>query len=654
MAQPSERLLGWPQWSRVDDRGLARFVTPQASRWLTLPVNRFDLAEDPDRHRKIARAIYDALRERGIRYALEAYHPSQALQTIRTPAEVLTAPREGTCLDLAALFCGLCLANELLPIIVVIDGHALAAVSLTHGVRAWNRYRPGRDLFSTGPLTAPQALRDLIDEESFLAVECTGFARGEQFGPTAGDKPEAQYRTDRFLSFDQAVQAGRQQLDHAGRPFQFAIDVAVAHYGWRIGPHPLELLPGAWITNIFRLLAEAPATLSSHLKVLDFERLVEERTRDFVGRDFIFRAIDERLENPDFPSGYILIRGEPGIGKTALLSQLVKTRGYVHHFNIAPQNIRSIRAFLENVCAQLIVRYQLDHATLPPEASQDGAYLGQLLGEAAAASGDEPVVVLIDALDEAEDVGLAADANRLFLPPVLPPGVFIVMTSREQIDYRLVVDQHDDIYLRDDDPQNLEDVRSYVRNFMRAHSAQMTERIAAWSVEADEFVELLTDKSQGNFMYLVHVLADIRTGRLSPQTIDNIRDLPRGLRAYYQRHWRTMRAQDRDRFERIYEPVLRILATVREPVPVAAIEEWANVEPARVLDVIWDWRPYLNEERATTGELLYRVYHASFQDFLAEEGVGLKPYHEKIALTALAKIPGFLDDAPDGSGPDDG
>lgn len=643
MARPGERSPAWPQWSRVDDRGLARFVTPQSGRLLTLPVNRFDLARDPDRHRIIAKAIYDALSRCDIRYALEAYHPSQALQTVRTPADVITAPAEGTCLDLAALFCGLCLANELLPIIVVVDGHALAAVSLTHGVRDWNRYRPGRELFTTGPLTDARPLRELIDEESFVAVECTGFAHSERLGEMVGDTPEAQHRTDGILAFDQAVRAGRQQLDRADRPLRFAVDIAVAHYGWRIEPHPLETFPGAWITDIFRLLTDAPAPLSPHLKVLDFERLVDERIRNFVGRDFIFRAIDERLEDPEFPSGYILVRGEPGIGKTSLLSQMVKTRGYVHHFNIAPQNIRSTRAFLENVCAQLIVRYRLDHAALPPDASGDSAFLSRLLAEAAAASGDEPVVVLIDALDEAEDVGLAANANRLFLPQVLPPRVFIVMTSREQIDYKLDVDRRDDIYLRDDDPQNLDDVRNYVRTFRRSHQAQMSGRIAAWNLDADEFVEVLTDKSQGNFMYLVHVLADIRTGRLSPQTIDNIRDLPRGLRAYYQRHWRTMRAQDQDRFERIYEPVLRILATVREPVTVAAVEEWTKVEPARVRDVIRDWRPYLNEEHSATGEPLYRVYHASFQDFLAEEGGGLTPYHEKIAMTALAKIPGFLD-----------
>ena len=641
-AQDDGGLLTWPQWPRAERSGLARFVTPQASRWLPLPISRFDLGSQLDQRRIIAGAIYDALKERNIRYALEAYHPSQALQIIRTPPEILVAPREGTCLDLAALYCGLCLASELLPVLIVIEGHALAAVSLTHGVRDWNGYRRGRELFDAGPLGDVQALRDLIDEEYFLAVECTGFAHSDQLGQKIGDMPEAQHRTGGVLTFDQAADAGRQQLDRADRPFQFAIDVAVAHYGWRIEPQPLQMLPGASMTSIFRLLATAPAPLSPHLKVLDFERLVDERTRNFVGRDFIFRAVDELLEDPEFTSGYILIRGEPGIGKTALLSQLVKTRGYVHHFNIALQNIRSTRVFLENVCAQLIVRYQLAHAMLPPEASQDSAFLTQLLTETAEKAGDQPVVVLVDALDEAEDVGLAATANRLFLPAVLPDKVFFVLTSREQIDYRLDVDRREDIYLRDDDPQNLNDVRAYVGNFIQAHQEQMTARIAAWKISIDDFVELLADKSQGNFMYLVHVLEDIRTGRLSPDTIDNVEDLPRGLRAYYQRNWRTMRAQDQDRFERIYEPVLRILATVREPVALSAVQEWTGLEPARIREVIRDWRPFLNETPSATGKPLYRVYHASFQDFLAEEGAGLRPYHERIAMAALAKIPGFL------------
>jgi len=104
-----------------------------------------------------------------------------------------------------------------------------------------------------------------------------------------------------------------------------------------------------------------------------------------------------------------------------------------------------------------------------------------------------------------------------------------------------------------------------------------------------------------------------------------------------------MRARDVERFETIYEPVLRLLATVREPVSVAALQDWTGLDPARIRDVIREWRQFLNEWRSEQGDEQYRVYHTSFQEFLAEEGVGLKPSHQRIAETALRKIPGFLD-----------
>jgi len=393
---------------------------------------------------------------------------------------------------------------------------------------------------------------------------------------------------------------------------------------------------------LFQIFLSAPASLAGSIRVREFKELIEERTRHFVGRDFIFRAIDEIIAKPDFPCGYLLIRGEPGIGKTALIARLVQTRGYVHHFNIATQNIRSPRAFLENLCAQLIVRYDLGAATLPSEASRDSGYLVQLLAQATQKHDVVPLVVLVDALDEAEDVSLAPSANRLYLPPVLPTGVFFVLTSREKIDYRLDVDRREDIYLRDNDPQNLEDVQNYVRQFIHDHSEPMDQRIRSWNVGEDAFIDKITEKSEGNFMYLVHVLDDICHGRISQETIDNIDDLPKGLKAYYERHWRVMRHQDPERFEQIYESVLRFLATVREPVSVSQLQEWTKLDPARIREVIRDWRPFLNEEGPDDmGERRYRIYHASFREFLAQEGMGLKPFHNAIVETALAKIPGF-------------
>jgi hypothetical protein len=391
--------------------------------------------------------------------------------------------------------------------------------------------------------------------------------------------------------------------------------------------------------DLFQMFLVAPTPLRDRIRVQEFRSLITERVRSIVGREFVRTAVRDLLMSPSFPSGYILIRGEPGIGKTSIMCALANEGGYLHHFNIEPQNIRSSRSFLENICAQLVVRHKLNHPTLPPSAGENSAFLSQLLAEAAATA-DKPIVILVDAIDEAESD--SDNANRLYLPPTLPDHVYFIVSSREQADYRLFVDRREDIYLRDDDPENLTDVRLFIADFLERNANAMRGRVESWGITVDAFVDELVERSQGNFMYLVHVLNDIRDGRLTRKTIESISALPRGLQAYYQRNWRAMRAQDRARFEQIFEPVLRLLATVREPVSLDYLQDLTRLDSARIREVIESWQQFLNPVEEE-GELRYRIYHLSFQNFLAEEGMGLKPYHQRIAMRALEKIPGFLD-----------
>ena len=406
--------------------------------------------------------------------------------------------------------------------------------------------------------------------------------------------------------------------------------------------------------TVFQVFAQAPTPLASHIRTSEFQALIDERTRGFVGREFAFAAIDEALADDEFPSGYIVVQGEPGIGKTALMGQLVRRRGCVHHFNVAPQGIRSPEAFLSNVCAQLIVRYGLDHPALPPEATQDGGFLSRLLTEVVAKPENRPLVVMVDALDEAEDVGLPPQANRLFLPPSVPAGAYFIVSTRPRYDYRLFVDPRRDVYIRDDDPRNLEDIAAYISQFVEKHRAKMEPQLAGWGVAEEDFASVLSDKSEGNFMYLVHVLRDIRAGALTAGNVGDVRKLPQGLRAYYRRHWNEMRSVDEERFHRYQQPVVCLLATSREPVSANRLLEWtmqfwrhagwdpAALDPLAVKDVLSAWWEFLDVADAPGGEERYRIYHASFQDFLRDE-VGLAVYHATISDSALAKIPGFLD-----------
>src|SRR6266567_2971172 len=123
--------MEWDSWSRKDYLSLARYVTPEAIRWLPLDVNRFDLVGGDHQVRyQLIETIYNDLLTRRIYYDPSIYDPSSFRQTICTPAEILEERQQVACLDLAILFCGLCLGNNLLSTIIVLKDHALAAVSL--------------------------------------------------------------------------------------------------------------------------------------------------------------------------------------------------------------------------------------------------------------------------------------------------------------------------------------------------------------------------------------------------------------------------------------------------------------------------------------------------------------------------------------------
>jgi hypothetical protein len=398
----------------------------------------------------------------------------------------------------------------------------------------------------------------------------------------------------------------------------------------------------ALLLSIFDLRNKAPGSLVGYWR--DSRHDCEAWTTDFVGRGFVFDALDERLRSPDFPSGYVVIRGEPGIGKTALMAQLVKTRGYVHHFNNALEGVRSPKEFLGNACAQLIVRYGLGWRELPlPRATSDSGFLKELLTQAAeraAAEGETPIVIAVDALDEAER---QPGANPLYLPRVLPQGVYIVVTSRLQMDYPLQVERRsEDIFIDERDEANTNDVLAYIRNFLDTYRDEMAVPLARWKVGEAEFSDELVRHSEGNFRYLVHVLGDIRDQRPIGK-VARLQQLPQGLKAYYQLYWEGMRDQDRERFRRYQKPVVSMLATAHEPVTAEMVTDWVNARSGKhrelsvdeVIEVLVEWWEFLNVEPGDPPT--YRIFHASFAEFL-DRTVNLTSYRAQATNAPLKQL----------------
>jgi hypothetical protein len=186
----------------------------------------------------LVRDLYLSLRGVGIDYALAPWDkgipdPYNLFQRIRPPWEILVKGGQGTCLDLTLLFCGLCLDHGLVPLVVIVEGHAFAAVSTRYTREDYEklptmpRSRPVREDQEVFGSTADTArypdydwlLKQLkppdqgLGPPPYLAVECTGFARwldagGEDTYPERWDR-----EADGTMNYDHARRAGEAHLN---------------------------------------------------------------------------------------------------------------------------------------------------------------------------------------------------------------------------------------------------------------------------------------------------------------------------------------------------------------------------------------------------------------------------------------------------------
>ncbi|WP_157963835.1 ATP-binding protein [Actinocorallia populi] len=379
----------------------------------------------------------------------------------------------------------------------------------------------------------------------------------------------------------------------------------------------------------------------------EFSALVTERARGFVGRRHVIAEIDAALSAPDFSSGYVFITGEPGIGKTSLLAHLVSVRGLPHYFNSRSEGTTSPAEFFAKTAAQLAERYGV---FVPDswEASSGGALFSRLLSEAAArATAERPLVLAIDALDEADSP--PPGANRLFLPRSLPEHTYIIVTSRELNDPSLAVDRRRDVHIADDSPENLGDIAEYIRGRTEGpHARELAVRMAAWGMTSARFEDFLVTKSQGNFLYVFHIVEDISRHRLTPEALSDPRKLPNGLRDYYKVHWQVMKERWPPSLADRYETALRCLAVMREPVPLGAWTDLApDVDDAVARHVVGEWREFLNTRWSDDhDEPVYAVYHSTFVDFLRVEGPGLEPYERMVYRIERSLLLDLLGERP--------
>lgn len=158
--------------------------------------------------------------------------------------------------------------------------------------------------------------------------------------------------------------------------------------------------------------------------------LIDSVARTFVGRVSLLARVDALLRNA--PSGYFVVEGAPGAGKTALLARLTQQHDAIHHFFARDGGRDRHLLALRSLLQQLIDRYQLPFSVPEELAEVEKTYQDawQWLSELRLADvARKPELLVIDALDES-DLLDTPDRVGVLLPGVLPLGFFVVISSR--------------------------------------------------------------------------------------------------------------------------------------------------------------------------------------------------------------------------------
>ena len=330
------------------------------------------------------------------------------------------------------------------------------------------------------------------------------------------------------------------------------------------------------------------------------------RLEEFSGRDWLTSQLDCFLSEHD--CGVWLLVGEAGVGKTTFLAHLVRERRYLHFFAEQAPGEAGVTRALQSLAAQLVSRYRLEpyasHERLSPTLAAAPDFLERLLYQAANhLTAGEKLVIVVDALDEA---GLGSNGNVLSLPKRLPLGVFLVLSQRPVSVPLRTFPYPTPVHLASNDLHNLADVETYLRGVARRPA--VVGQLGARGYSEDRFVQVLKEKSAGNWMYLSFIVQEIQQGRRSPLDLEG---LPLGLVGYYAEYWGRWRRQPE--WHRLYAPLLAALAAAREATSLEQLRRWAglDVEEYRLKRLLQEeWAAFL-----FASEGRYRLYHASLQDF---------------------------------------
>jgi tetratricopeptide (TPR) repeat protein len=358
------------------------------------------------------------------------------------------------------------------------------------------------------------------------------------------------------------------------------------------------------------------ADLLCNLMPLDFAADLAEHVPKFVGRQWLFRRIDDWLADPQ-ASRIFWITGYPGVGKTALAAYLCHQRRDVVAFHLCRHGHsdkadprRCVMSIAYQISSQLFEYQQRLVSSLYDLPSKSAATLfDNLIVQPLARQSqapEHPLLIVIDGLDEATRNGrneLAEFLAREF--PRTPPWLRLIVTSRPDPEVKDPLQKLTPLYLEADLLEHLQDLRSYL-------CQRLTLLAGDRGPVGEEVINNILEKSGGIFLYVDLVLADLKEGRLS---LTRLEDFPRGLGEVFHQFFRRQ-FPDRAIFRQRHRPLLEMIIAARGPLPLPLAQAALQWGP-------YDYQP--TESGEARGEAL-----APLGSLFPQASGHLRPFHASL------------------------
>jgi tetratricopeptide (TPR) repeat protein len=399
----------------------------------------------------------------------------------------------------------------------------------------------------------------------------------------------------------------------------------------------LSVLQGE-VNSTLQTVAPSPGWWFEDLRPLNFSAFLTDKGRYFVGREWVFEEIEKRWDQGEQA---ILLTGDPGAGKSAIIAELIRRNpgGGILAYHCCQSDVeQSLRPgrFVRSLAAQIASQMKtyaeclLDPSvkealresnceTDPANALESGV-INPLLS---LSPPGQKKHIIIDGLDES----LRARGSKSIVHVLssrlhrFPPWLHIITTARREPEILLRMSRVGTSEIASDDRRNIADIDQYLDS--RIAEPRLSQALKLSDKSVVEVKQRLLQKGEGNFLYVQQALEAIERKLYS---FDSLEELPPGLSGMYLNFFE----QNFPSVES-FEPLQRLLETMVAAQEPLQIEQLALAAGLSLDEVLYQnlnkLSVYLPSRKDQSGQDRYAFYHPSLADWLVSPSARGTPYY---------------------------